>query len=64
MSIKIKVPSIACEACVASIINGIAKDRPTAKVKVDVANKIVEVETEASEASIRDIIVAIGHEVE
>jgi copper chaperone len=64
MSIQIKVPSIACEACATAILNGIAKDRPTAKVKVDVVNKIVEVETEVSEASIREIIVAIGHEVE
>jgi copper chaperone len=63
MSIQIKVPSIACEACAAAIINGIAKNLPTAKVRVDVAAKIVEVETEASEASIRETIVAIGHEV-
>jgi copper chaperone len=64
MTLKIKVPSIACEACATAIINGIAKNLPAAKVRVDVATKMVEVETEASEESIREAIVAIGHEVE
>jgi copper chaperone len=64
MTLKIKVPSIACEACATAIINSIAKNLPATKVRVDVTAKIVEVETEASEESIREAIVAIGHEVE
>jgi copper chaperone len=64
MSIKIRVPSIVCEACATAIINGIAKNIPAAKVTVDVANKIVEVDGDASEVSIRETIAAIGHEIE
>ncbi|OKH26670.1 copper resistance protein CopZ [Hydrococcus rivularis NIES-593] len=64
MTIELKVPSIACEACAKTITEAIKTHESDAKVKVDVENKLVSVETEASEESVRQIIQAVGHTVE
>ena len=61
MSIKINVPSIACEVCAKTITQAIQSQQPEAMVEVDVSNKIVTVETEASVESIKQMIVAAGH---
>jgi copper chaperone len=63
MSLKIKVPTIACEGCAEIIVAEIAKQIPQAKVKVDVVTKIVEVETDTSEDLIKAAISAVGHEI-
>ncbi|ACK71474.1 Heavy metal transport/detoxification protein [Gloeothece citriformis PCC 7424] len=64
MTIQLKVPTIACEACANTITNAIHNEYSQANVNVDVANKIVTVETEASEDSIKQAIEAAGHTVE
>lgn len=64
MNIQLKVPSIACEVCAKTITNEIKNNQPEAKVNVDIPNKIVTIETEASEASIKQMIEAVGHTVE
>ena len=61
MSIEIKVPTIACEGCAETIIQAIESQQSEAKVAVDVANKIVTVDTSVTEAEIKSIIVAAGH---
>jgi copper chaperone len=61
---KFKVPSIACEGCAKTITDEILTHESDAKVDVDVKEKAVTVETEASEASIKQMIVAVGHTVE
>ena len=61
MSLEIKVPSIACEVCGNTITKAIESEQSDAKVTVDVANKIVTVDTSATEAEIKSIIVAAGH---
>ena len=64
MTITFKVPSIACEACANTITKAIQNQQPDTRVNVDVANKIVIVETTASKASIQQAIEAAGHTVE
>lgn len=61
---KFKVPSIACEGCAKTITDEILTHESEAKVDVDVKEKAVTVETEASEESIKQMIVAVGHTVE
>ena len=61
MSIEIKVPSIACECCGSTITQAIESKQADAKVAVDLDGKTVTVETTASEAEIKSIIVAAGH---
>lgn len=64
MAMKIKVPSIVCEGCAETISREIKTHEPNAKVDVSIPEKMVTVETEASEASIRQMITATGHTIE
>jgi copper chaperone len=63
-TIQVKVPSIACDACAKSITQAIKTHESDAEVNVDVENKVVSVKTEASEETIKQIITAVGHQVE
>ena len=64
MTITLKVPSIACDACADTITKAIHTHESEAEVSVDVDNKVVEVDTQASEASIKQIIESAGYPVE
>ena len=64
MTIQLKVPTIACDSCGATITKAILAQEPEAKVDVDVENKVVQVETKVSEESVKQMIVAVGHQVE
>ena len=64
MSMKLKVPSMVCEGCVTAIKDAITGHEPNAKVEVNLDTKQVTVDTEASEESIKQVITAVGHEVE
>lgn len=59
-----KVPNIACDGCAKTITDEILVHESDAKVNVDVNTKMVTVDTKASEASIRQMIVAVGYSVE
>lgn len=61
--IELQVPSIMCDGCIFAVTAGIQKQDPAAKVTADVETKQVQVETTADVASIRQAIVAAGHEV-
>ncbi|MBD1808307.1 heavy-metal-associated domain-containing protein [Microcoleus sp. FACHB-SPT15] len=61
---KFKVPNISCDGCAKTITDEILTHESDAKVDVDVQAKTVSVETEASEASIKQMIVAVGYSVE
>ncbi|WP_013323183.1 heavy-metal-associated domain-containing protein [Gloeothece verrucosa] len=64
MTIQLKVPTIACDACAKTITKAIHNQYSQANVNVDVAKKIVTVETDASENSIKQVIEDAGHTVE
>ncbi|MBH8573622.1 heavy-metal-associated domain-containing protein [Nostocaceae cyanobacterium CENA369] len=64
MSLKLKVPNIACEDCAGTIRDSIHVMEPDAKVDVDVNSKTVTVESQASEESIKQAIVAAGYHIE
>jgi copper chaperone len=63
-AMKFNVPSIACDGCAKTITEEILTHESGAKVDVDVQAKTVSVETEASEESIKQMIVAVGHTVD
>ena len=63
MTINLKVPSMVCDGCVSTIKEAILTHEPQAKVEIDLDSKQVIVETEASEASIKQVITAVGHEI-
>ena len=64
MTMNLKVPSMVCEGCVTAIKDAITGHEPNAKVEVNLDTKQVTVDTEASEESIKQVITAVGHEVE
>ncbi|BAU64550.1 Heavy metal transport/detoxification protein [Stanieria sp. NIES-3757] len=63
MTMELKVPSMVCEGCVDTVNKAILTHEPEAEVNIDLATKKVTVNTQASEESIKQIIVATGHEV-
>lgn len=64
MTIQLKVPSMVCEGCVENITKEIKKNIPEAQVQINLDSKLVTVDTEASEASVKEVIVSTGHTVE
>ena len=63
MTITLKVPSIACEVCASTITKAIQSQQPDAQVAVDVASKIVTVETTATPETIKTAIANAGHQI-
>ncbi|GAB4209561.1 MAG: hypothetical protein Fur006_69410 [Coleofasciculaceae cyanobacterium] len=61
MTLELKIPKIACSACVNTVTKAVTKIDPTAKVTADTKTKMVSIETETSEAAIRDAIAATGY---
>ena len=61
MTIKIKVPSIACEVCANTIAKAIENSITNAKVSVNVETKIVTVENNITEDQLKEIIINAGH---
>lgn len=64
MSVQLHVPSIVCEACANAVTKAITNLDAQAKVDVNVETKQVQVETAATEAALKEAIVAVGHTVE
>jgi copper chaperone len=64
MALKLTVPDIKCDGCAETITEYIHTMAPDAKVDVDVDAKTVTVESEASEETIKQSIVAGGFTVE
>ncbi|HEY9740239.1 MAG TPA: heavy-metal-associated domain-containing protein [Coleofasciculaceae cyanobacterium] len=58
------VPSIVCDGCAKAITDEILTHESEAKVNVDLKAKTVQVDTGASEESIKQMITALGHTVE
>ncbi len=54
---------MACSACVTTINNAIIAIDPTAKVEADSKTKLVNIETQQSEAAIKQAIAAAGYTV-
>ncbi len=63
MSMTLSVPSIKCDGCADTITKEIKVHDADATVKVDVAGKTVEVDSNMSESSVKQAISAAGHEV-
>lgn len=64
MTISLQVPSMVCDGCVDVVKDAIISQEPTAQIEINLETKNVKVSTQASEASIREIIIAAGHTVE
>jgi copper chaperone len=63
MSLQLTVPNMACAACGDTIAKAIQAIDPIATVEADPKTKRVNVETQASEAAIRQAITVAGYTV-
>jgi len=63
MTLQLKVPNLACSACVTTITNAITAIDPTAKVKADSKTKLVKIDTQQSEAVVKEAISLAGYTV-
>jgi copper chaperone len=63
MALELKVPSMVCEGCVETVTKAIKTVDSDAGVNVDLETKTVSVESQVSEESIKQAIVATGHTI-
>lgn len=63
MKLELTVASMVCEACAETVKKAVIAQEPEAEVSVNLADKKVTVETNASENEIKQAIVAAGHTV-
>jgi copper chaperone len=61
MALQLKVPKIACAACVDTVTKAVKSVDATAKVEVDRKTKMVTIETQQSEAEIKQAIADAGY---
>lgn len=60
MTIKLKVPDMACDVCAKTITQAIHNLDSQASVTADSQTKQVTIETQASESSVREAITSAG----
>lgn len=63
MTLKLKVPNMACSACEENIAKAVKIVDPSATVRADSKTKLVNIETEASQAAITEAIHNAGYTV-
>ena len=63
MTVQLKVPNMACSACSDTVTKAVKAIDPAANVQADLKTKLVEIETQASEAAIREAITTAGYAI-
>ena len=61
MTVQLKVPDMACDACAQAITQAVIALDSNAIVKADTQTKQVTVETQADPSSVKDAIAAAGY---
>jgi copper chaperone len=63
MTLKLTVPNMACSACANTITNALKSIDINANIQADPKTKLVSVDTQASETTIREALAAAGYPV-
>ena len=61
MTIQLKIPDIACSACVNTVTQAIKSVDGNATVEADIKTKIVKVQSQQSEEEIKEVIAKAGY---
>jgi len=61
MTIKLKIPNMACSACVSTITKAVKTIDPNAIVEAEPKTKLVSVETQKPEVVIREVLATVGY---
>lgn len=63
MTLQLKVPSMACSACGETITKAIRAVDPKAIVQTNPKTKLINIETQADRATVKQAITAAGYSV-
>lgn len=63
MTLQLKVPNMACSACSETITKAVTAIDPAAKVEADPKTKLVQIEAQVSETTIKAAIAAAGYTI-
>lgn len=63
MTLQLKVPNMACSACGETIAKAVKAVDPAATVQANPKTKLVSIETQASEAIVKQAITDAGYSV-
>lgn len=61
MTLQLKIPNIACAACVNTVTKAIKSVDATANVEADTKTKMVNITTQATEAEIKKVLTNAGY---
>ncbi|MBH8577810.1 heavy-metal-associated domain-containing protein [Nostocaceae cyanobacterium CENA369] len=61
MTLQLTVPNMVCSACANNITNAVKTVDASADVQADPTTKLVNVDTQASEAAIKNALAAAGY---
>lgn len=61
MTLQVKVPKIVCSGCVDTVTEAVKSVDANASVEADTKSKMVSIETQQSEAKIKEAIAAAGY---
>ncbi len=61
MALQLKVPDMTCSACVETITKAVTAIDPVAQVEADLKTKMVSVETQQPEATVKEAIANAGY---
>ena len=61
MTLQLKVPKIVCSGCVDTVTKAVKSVDATANVEADTKTKMVSIETQQSEAKIKEAIANAGY---
>lgn len=61
MTLQFTVPDMACSACATTITQAVNAIDPAAKVSADTKTKQVQIDTEADETTVKQVIVQAGY---
>lgn len=64
MTLRFTVPNMACSACSNTITKAVEAIDPTAKVEADPKTKLVTIDTQEPETTVKQAIAAAGYTVE
>ena len=63
MTLQLKVPNMACSACSDTITQAVKAIDPNATVQADLKTKLVVIDTQTSETTIREAITTAGYAI-
>lgn len=61
MTLQLKIPKLACSACVKTVTEAIKTVDANATIDANVKTKVVSIQTQSSETAIKEAIAAVGY---